>query len=163
LAQKYTDFGYVLVGLCKDGDHKKHRVHRLVAEAWLGPVPELARDVNHKDGIKDNNSVDNLEYCTRAENIQHSFTTLGRRSATLGKFDSLHHNSQPIQGLEPVGMAVVIEYESLSGAGRDGYSISHISNCINGKRKMHQGLFWVRKPETSEFKRETEDLRGTQS
>lgn len=46
-------------------------IHSLVAEAALGPRPE-GLVINHKDGVKHNNHPNNLEYCTIAENIQHS-------------------------------------------------------------------------------------------
>lgn len=48
-----------------------HYVHRLVAEAWIGPIPEN-HEVNHRDGNKKNNEADNLEIVTHKENIKHS-------------------------------------------------------------------------------------------
>ena len=51
-----------------------HHVHRLVAEAFLGPCPP-GHEVNHKDGDKANASVENLEYLTRSENAKHAYRT----------------------------------------------------------------------------------------
>lgn len=65
--------GYLYVDLCKDGIRERKNIHRIVAESEFG-VPETAMDVNHKDGNKLNNSVDNLEWVTRKENIQHAWT-----------------------------------------------------------------------------------------
>lgn len=59
--------GYKSVGIRR----KTHMVHRLVAQAFI-PKPEGKDYVNHKDGNKLNNHVDNLEWCTIAENNQHA-------------------------------------------------------------------------------------------
>ena len=63
--------GYKTVGLYLDGKVKRIKVHRLVAETFL--PKENGKDcVNHRDGNKWNNSVDNLEWCTRSENSKHA-------------------------------------------------------------------------------------------
>ena len=60
---------------------RHQRVHRLVAHAFLGPPPVPHRAfVNHKDGEKGNNAVENLEYVTHAENLRHHFSRAGRTS-----------------------------------------------------------------------------------
>ena len=53
---------------------KNHRVHRLVAEAFI-PNPNGFREVNHIDGNKQNNSVKNLEWVTHSENMIHAYQT----------------------------------------------------------------------------------------
>lgn len=63
--------GYKMVSLQRDGKTKKVLVHRLVCEAFHGPAPDpLMTDVCHKDEVKDNNVPENLEWGTRARNIQ---------------------------------------------------------------------------------------------
>jgi hypothetical protein len=66
--------GYVTVQLWRDGRAKGFLVHVLVAAAFLGPCPN-GQEVNHRDGIKANPSVDNLEYMTHPENVKHAYQT----------------------------------------------------------------------------------------
>lgn len=64
--------GYREVTLCENGKCKLYRVHRLIAETFI-PNCEKLPCVNHKDGNKLNNSVDNLEWCTHSENTLHAY------------------------------------------------------------------------------------------
>lgn len=66
--------GYVYIGLRIDGKTVSRPVHRLVASAFL-PNPNNYRCVNHKDGNKQNNNVDNLEWCNHTQNITHAYRT----------------------------------------------------------------------------------------
>lgn len=71
--------GYYVVNIKK----KLYYVHRLVAEAFL-PNPENKPQVNHIDGNKKNNNLNNLEWCTGSENIKHSYY-IGLRASTKGQ------------------------------------------------------------------------------
>lgn len=62
--------GYLRVGLSKNNKRKIFKLHRLVAEHFL-PNPNNYPEINHIDFNKQNNRVDNLEWCTHKENIQH--------------------------------------------------------------------------------------------
>lgn len=68
--------GYPRVILWKGGKRHEICVHRLVAEAFL-PNPDNKQFVNHIDGDRRNNNVENLEWCTPQENAIHSVTVLG--------------------------------------------------------------------------------------
>jgi hypothetical protein len=66
--------GYKLITLHKNGKPKTFRINRIVAIHFIDN-PENKTDVNHKDGIKSNNSVSNLEWNTGKENISHAHKT----------------------------------------------------------------------------------------
>lgn len=66
-----NDDGYVLV---IDGRRKEHRAHRLIWEAVHGPIPD-GLEPNHKNGVKTDNRIANLELVTRAQNVRHAFAT----------------------------------------------------------------------------------------
>ena len=64
--------GYELINLFQNKKRFTGLVHRLIMKTFIG---ESSLTVNHIDGIKTNNRLDNLEYCTRSQNIKHSFNT----------------------------------------------------------------------------------------
>lgn len=83
-----TRVGYILKPAPdKDGygrvvlhhDRKRHciAVHRIVADAFLGPIPE-GMQVNHRNGVKADNRIENLEIVTPSQNTAHGFRALGR-------------------------------------------------------------------------------------
>src|SRR5690349_13431876 len=75
--------GYKKVCLNKQGVEKSVSVHRLVAIAFI-PNPDNKRTVNHKNGIKKDNWVENLEWNTYSENIRHAVNT-GLKPTTKGE------------------------------------------------------------------------------
>ena len=76
--------GYRLVTLCKDNKRYTRKVHRLVAEAFLG-IDDTKTQVNHIDGNKDNNIVSNLEWCNSSENQLHAINVLKVRVGKIYK------------------------------------------------------------------------------
>lgn len=66
--------GYLMVKLTRQGKSIHYFVHRAVAETFI-PNPNNYLEVNHKSGIKTENFVENLEWCTRSQNIKHAYDT----------------------------------------------------------------------------------------
>src|SRR5574344_246958 len=75
LRQYILDKKYLCVSFTKNWKSKHKKVHRLVAEAFI-PNLNNKPQVNHIDGNKLNNKVDNLEWCTAKENIEHYIKTI---------------------------------------------------------------------------------------
>ncbi len=115
--------GYEHISLWDSGDCANCYIHRLVALAFIGP-PIGVMDVNHKDGNKRNNFVENLEWMTRSENQLHAY-----RTGVRGPFTP--HNKRTIVCLE-TGQA----FESIKECG-DLMHIrpSSISNYLAGRRR----------------------------
>jgi len=123
-------FGYLLVGLQVDKNKKTLATHRLVAISYVSN-PNGLKEVNHKDGNKLNNRADNLEWCTRSQNMLHCFRVLGHKSALLNVKGKQHHLSVPIKAIYPTGEAKIFDSKT-EAANELKCSISTITNSLNG-------------------------------
>lgn len=81
--------GYQLVSL----ENRKFMYHRVIASVFV-PNPDNKPEVNHKNGIKSDNRIENLEWMTRSENIQHSFDVLKKKSNLIGWRDKKKNKVQ---------------------------------------------------------------------
>lgn len=77
LKQNRNKYGYLQLGLHKNGKEKKFLVHRLVAETFI-PNEKKYPEINHKDENKQNNSVSNLEWCNRIYNVNYGNAQIKR-------------------------------------------------------------------------------------
>jgi hypothetical protein len=127
--------GYLFVSLCVDGKPKGYTLHRLVASAFIGVSKQ---EVNHKDGNKENNCVDNLEYSTRHLNNLHAYRVLGRsvvRAGPLGeKAPSAKLNTSDILSIREMWNSGS-RNKDLSE--RYGVSPSQISRIVHGHEWKH--------------------------
>ena len=71
-SQYLNDAGYYMISLSRNNKSKPYRVHRLLAMTFI-PNPNNLPEVNHIDGVKTNNNLDNLEWVTHKENMSHAF------------------------------------------------------------------------------------------
>lgn len=77
LNDRYDAYGYRRVSIVDDdGKRKDRKVHNLMAKTFI-PNPENKRCVNHLNGIKEDNRIENLEWATHSENTTHMHNTLG--------------------------------------------------------------------------------------
>ena len=125
--------GYLFVCLYKDGKHKLYTVHRLVAQAFLAN-PDNMPEVNHIDECKTNNAVSNLEWCTRAYNINYG-TGIARRAAAS--------KSKPVQQFSKDGTFVAVWPSTIEARRQTGINESHICACCKGKLHTAGGYRWL--------------------
>lgn len=120
---RHSNSGYQMVTAISG---KPQFVHRLVAETWIDN-PNHYKEVNHINGDKNDNRMENLEWVTPSQNIRHAFQ-IGLKKGT------------PIRNAE-TGET----YESLSEcARRIGCSQQNISNCLAGKQSTCRGYHFER-------------------
>ena len=125
-------FGYLKVNLYKDGKQKTHKVHRLVASAFI-PNPNNLPEVNHKDEDKTNNIVTNIEYCDRTYNNNY-----GTHNDRMAKSLSI-----PILQFNKDG-EFIRKWDSAIQAQKElGVNQGNISKCCKGKLKSASNYIWM--------------------
>ena len=141
LKQQTTHDGYKRVPLSLHGNKKCMAVHVLVANAFI-PNPDNKPQVNHIDGNKENNTVQNLEWVTGKENIHHAISTGLRQARKNYKKGSDHHCSKPVCQYKFDG-SFVKKWDCISDAARHfDCSPSTIINCCMGRIKSCKGFMW---------------------
>lgn len=131
-----TKNGYLSIVLTSNHIHKY--IHRLVAETFI-PNPNNYDEVNHKDENKENNTVENLEWCTHNYNYNYGNRIEKIKQKRIGKINT--RNSKPIAKYDFDGNLIEI-FPSGMEAKRKGYNNAHISMCCKGLRKTANGYMW---------------------
>ena len=150
---KHADgHGYKRVVLSKGGYKKGYAVHVLVAKAFI-PNPENKPQVNHINGVRDDNRAENLEWVTQSENQIHSFRVLGRKPTGLGttmspelraKLEPHWYKARYARPCRKVRCVETgVEYFSIAEASRKtGIAKPHISRVLAGGRRSCGGYTW---------------------
>ncbi len=147
IKQSLKPNGYLQVGLRKHNQRKWIGVHRLVAIHFIDN-PENKPQVNHIDGNKQNNTVENLEWVTAKENQHHAARTglrdnmpKGENHPAYGKFGADSLSAKPVVRVDPVTGETKL-YKAKILAKDDGFDVTAISKCCHGKLKTHKGYKW---------------------
>lgn len=124
--------GYLHLTLCKNGKQRHVYVHRLVAEVFI-PNPNKLPEVNHKDENKQNNNVNNLEWCTKKYN--NCYGTKNERGAKA--------RGKTVLQIDINSNEIINTFDSTHEAARKtGLSQGNIFSCCNGKHKSIGGYKW---------------------
>ena len=130
--------GYLQVGLHKDGHTKKTLVHRLVAEAFIKNTNNLTT-VNHKDEVKTNNTVSNLEWMSIKDN--NNYGTRNKRASETQINDK--NKSKLVQMFDKSTGELLATFPSTHEAERvTRIARQSISSCCLGKYKSAGGYIW---------------------
>lgn len=129
-------YGYVMVGLYKDGKTKVCFVHRLVANAFI-PKPDNLYEVNHKDENKNNNRVENLEWCDRSYNINYGHRNEKTREKLLN-----HPTSSKVVLQYSLKGELINTFLSVEEAKRQLGFGNHIKDCCRDERPTAYGYIW---------------------
>ena len=135
--------GYVCAQLSRSGVITNVRVHRLVALEFIDN-PENKQYVNHIDGVKDNNNVNNLEWATPSENDLHAYSKGLRVSPKVwsGKTGADHSRSVKISQFD-TARNFIKNFDSVTEAENEtGTAHQNIVKVCQGKRQLAGGYKW---------------------
>lgn len=129
----------------------RKQVHRLVATHFI-QNEKNKEEVNHIDGNKENNSVSNLEWCTRKENMIHAYKLGLETSPMKGKFGLENKRSKQVLQIDENGRFIALHNSGLLASReiKEKYNIKgtidtigkNISKCCNGSRVTAYGFAW---------------------
>lgn len=141
--------GYRIINLWKNGKTKCVKVHRLVAQAFI-PNPESHPQINHKNEIRDDNRVSNLEWCTAKYNINYGTHTQRAADTIRGEKHTWEHIKKirehsrniPVLMCDIKGNPIQ-QFISASEAGRYvGGNATNITAVIKGRSKTYKGYIF---------------------
>jgi hypothetical protein len=129
--------GYPSHRFSLNGKLRTENVHRLVAEAFI-PNPENKKFVNHKNGLKHDNRIENLEWCTCSENCLHAVRT----GLTVQKKMEHNHRARPVIQFDLSGNFINRYKCALYAVKEHGFDSGSISKACSGKLHTAYGFIW---------------------
>lgn len=140
LLRQSTVNGYKHVSLSNNSLQQIHKVHRLVAVAFIDN-PKNYPQVNHKDGNKQNNRVENLEWCNAQENALHA-QRMGLRVQKKGAENS---RSIKVKQIDPLTNETINVYGGLREMEKvTGFTRANVKRVLNDDKKRAYGWRWER-------------------
>jgi hypothetical protein len=124
----------------KNGVRRRELGHRLVACAFLDAGLDK-NQVNHKNGLKSDNRIENLEWCTQSENNKHSYQVLGRKVSIIRLKGGDHPLAKKVVGCN-MNNGIFREYDSVNEVSFDGFSPDSVRLCAKGKQSEYKNHIW---------------------
>lgn len=136
--------GYRRLVIQLNNKSRLYRIHRLVALAFI-PNPQNLKEINHINGIKTDNRVENLEWCTRSHNNKHMYAIgLAKPVKSWQGRTNTPDRSFPIKQFDLSGN-LIKEWPSAAEVRRQlGYNQTNIGYCVKGKYAQAYGFIWKR-------------------
>lgn len=160
LSPFFKQKGYLQVKLFNNKVRKGMSVHRLVAQAFI-PNPNGLNCINHINGIKTDNRVENLEWCSVLENNKHALQTGLRKPLSKEKrkeaSERMKNRCLKINRRyrEIIGINLITgeqkEYHRIVDTKKDGFNPSNVYANCKGKTRWHKGWYWFYKEAGSEL------------
>jgi hypothetical protein len=123
------------------GRKKSMLVHRAVAIMFI-PNTNNHPQVNHKNGKRDDNRIENLEWCNNSENNKHAFDVLGRLPTWKGKTGELFYKTKEINQYDMNGLFIKKWCNAREITRVLGINYKNISSVCYKRRKSAGGFIW---------------------
>ena len=141
MSVKSDKYGYLQVNFTKNGKLYTHKVHRLVAQAFI-PNPENKPCIDHVNTIRTDNRLENLEWCTNKENCNNPLTKIKHKDYYLTHVGGKHPCAKKYIQFSKDGDLIRVWDSAVDVYNAIGVNPKHISACCTAKRKTAGGSKW---------------------